>query len=316
MREGARYELEAPAKVNLWLDVLAREETGFHAIETLFCALTLSDSLELTTLARSGLELEVEWANADPQGSGLEWTHGGSDDLVLRAARAFADASGLEPHWAFRLRKRIPIGAGLGGGSSDAAAALALLNHAARRALDPDALVRLAASLGSDVPFFLIGSPLGLGRGRGDRLLPLTPPPTRPVLVCMPRFTISTADAYRRLDDSRSAGATSVTRRPEADPATLSDWRTLAARSRNDFEAIIFALHPVLADLRRSLERAGAILARLSGSGAAVFATFETEDARDRAATRVTDAGFEGSVYHVATRADVPRIAERTSASA
>jgi len=137
----------APAKVNLSLRVLARERSGYHQLETLFCALELRDEIEIER-GGGALSLQVEGAELGPP----------EENLVHRAAVAFHDAAGIRPDTRIRLRKRIPAGAGLGGGSSDAAATLAALNALHGAPLGPTHLLRLGAELGSDVPFFLCGS--------------------------------------------------------------------------------------------------------------------------------------------------------------
>ncbi|HEX6938379.1 MAG TPA: 4-(cytidine 5'-diphospho)-2-C-methyl-D-erythritol kinase [Longimicrobiales bacterium] len=272
-RDGDALRVRAPAKVNLSLRVLAREVSGYHQIETLFCALDLADSLELR-LGGAGIRLEVEGAELGPV----------EDNLVFRAARAFERATGIDLHVAIRLRKEVPAGAGLGGGSSDAAATLDALNELHGRPLDDAALLALAATLGSDVPFFLCRSGLALAWGRGDRLLPLPEPPRAPVLVVAPGFAIPTADAYRALDAHRNAAAgaagAAVLRLD-----TLRGWEAIAAAAVNDFEPPTFARFPDLAELKRLLLDAGATIALLSGSGSALFGVFPDEKRRDAAAS-------------------------------
>lgn len=271
--------VRAPAKVNLSLSILARETTGYHQIETLFCALELADTLILRAVPQ-GLSLEVEGAELGPP----------QENLVHRAASAFYQAAGLAPAVHIRLEKRIPIGAGLGGGSSDAAATLRGLNRLHGHPLDHETLLRLAASLGSDVPFFLAGSPLALAWGRGERLLALPPLPPAPTLVAMPDFSIRTADAYHALAQHRAASATPVgPRLLRLDD--LCTWEAIAANAANDFEPVIFARYPELAAIRESLAESRPRLALLAGSGAALFAIFHDED-QAAAAARALRARF------------------------
>ncbi len=288
-RHGDAIRVRAPAKVNLSLRVLAREDGGYHQIETLFCALELADTLELRA-GGTGIRLEVEGAELGPA----------EDNLVYRAAAAFYRTTAIGPGVAVRLRKEIPAGAGLGGGSSDAAATLHALNELYGRPRDRDALVDLAAGLGSDVPFFLCGSPLALAWGRGDRLLPLPPLPRAPVLVAVPGFAIPTAEAYRALDAHRVAtgaapGAAVVP------PDALASWAAIAAAAINDFEPPAYARFPGLETLKSRLLEAGAALALLSGSGSALFGIFPDEKQRDDARSALHAHGDDVRLIPTAT---------------
>ncbi|HEX7089231.1 MAG TPA: 4-(cytidine 5'-diphospho)-2-C-methyl-D-erythritol kinase [Longimicrobiales bacterium] len=260
---------EAPAKLNLRLEILAREDTGYHQLESVFCTIDLADELELRA-GPPGIRLEVTGAELGPP----------ERNLAHRAAVAFFRATGSEPALTIRLDKRIPAGAGLGGGSSDAAATLRALNELYGRPLDGPALMRLGAALGSDVPYFVTGAALALVWGRGERVLPLPPPPRAPVLLAVPPFAIATAEAYRALDRQRGTAPVPRTIRLE----DLSTWDGLAATAANDFEPVVFRAHPDLARLRDALEALGARPARLTGSGSTVFGIFESA-AQRRAAT-------------------------------
>lgn len=209
-------------------------------------------------------------------------------NLAYRAAAAFHEAAGLAPALVIRLVKRIPAGAGLGGGSSDAAATLLALNRAHGGPLGPDTLLRLGAALGSDVPFFLCGAALALVWGRGERVLPLPPPPPAPVLLAVPPFPIATAEAYRALDQGHAGPRIPAPRAIRLED--LASWDGLAAAAANDFERVLFPRHPELAGLRDALARAGARPARLTGSGSAVFGIFESAAQRAAAAAEIARA--------------------------
>lgn len=284
--------LDAPAKVNLWLRVLAREASGFHTLETLFCALGLADTLEVRRAGR-GIELEVE--------GGID-TGPPERNLVVRAAERFFDALGEAPTVQIRLRKRIPSAAGLGGGSSDAAATLRALNMLYGGAFPPDALLRMGAQLGSDVPFFLCGSPLALAWSRGERLLALPPLPLRPVLVAHPGVAMPTAEAFQRLAERRD---------PAPEPTgcsigsdTLSDWARIAERAENDFQVVARERIPLLCTAEQEMRAAGAEIVLLAGSGAAMFGVFHGEAARDAAGERLRGAGL--ACWSTETLAEVP----------
>lgn len=272
----AELILPAPAKVNLRLRILAREASGFHQLETLFATIALADELHLR-VERHGIRLEVEGADLGPV----------EDNLVARAARAFLaacpeDALRRGRGVDVRLIKRIPAGAGLGGGSSDAASTLRGLNRLHGGPLEPKALNELGAELGSDVPFFLSGSSFALGWGRGEQILALPPLPPAPILLAVPDFRIATSDAYRTLAEGRATSGNL----PSPNAWQLSDfesWDEVVDLASNDFETALFPRYPRLADIRDRLRAHGAIIARLSGSGSAVFGVFESEKIRDRA---------------------------------
>lgn len=264
--------MEAPAKVNLRLRVLAREASGFHALESLFCAVSLRDALQVRRGA-PGIRLRVQ--------GGVE-TGPAPRNLAVRAADAFYRALGTGPAVEVELTKRIPSQAGLGGGSSDAAATLLALNALEGGPLDRAALLQLGIALGSDVPFFLCGSPLALGWGRGERLLALPPLPPRPVLVVHPGEAVPTGEAFRALAEARGQCDT-----PEAWAVplpSLTEWVGIASVQGNDFQDGVSARIPRVAELLGVLRRADAEVALLAGSGGCVFGVFATPDERDAAA--------------------------------
>ena len=272
--------IDAPAKVNLRLCILSREESGYHSLESLFCALSLSDRVEVRR-GEPGVRIEVE---------------GGIDvgpperNLAVRAARRFYAELGEEPAVDLRLAKRIPSAAGLGGGSSDAAAVLRALDALHGGVFPRATLARMAIELGSDVPFFVCGSALALGWGRGERLLPLPPLPPRPVLVAHPGEAMPTADAFRRVAELR--GGAHQPRASLIDPAALASWDAVAALAANDFEPVVVERIPVLRDALDAMRAAGARIALLAGSGSSVFGVFDGEADRDRALASVDALGM------------------------
>jgi 4-diphosphocytidyl-2-C-methyl-D-erythritol kinase len=275
-----RVTLVAPAKVNLRLKVLAREESGFHALETVFCALSLADALEVRHTEEAGVRLTVE-GDVD--------TGPPERNLVVRAAERFYRTLRRQPKLDVRLRKRIPSAAGLGGGSSDAAAMLRALNALEGGPLAAGDLLAIGVELGSDVPFFLCGSTLALGWSRGERLLALLPLPPRPVLVAHPGAAMPTPEAFRRLASTREtyAGAARGYRaqRPVgvgSDPGHRAE-RLRRDRRRGDAAA-----------RRRARDDAcgGCGCALLAGSGAAVFGIFRDAADRDAAGAAVERLGM------------------------
>lgn len=246
----------APAKLNLALHVRRRRSDGRHDIETIFAFCTEGDVV--TAEAADGLSLDV----TGPFAGGLARD---GDNLVIRAARALAEAAGIEPGAAMALDKRLPVASGIGGGSADAAAALRLLTRLWR--IDPADASAVAPALGSDVPACLL-SMTARGSGAGDALeLVDAGVAGTPVLLVNPGIALSTADVFAGWDGE--------------DRGALGDWRA----GRNDLEASARRLAPAIGDVLGWLgERHGAEAVRMSGSGATCFALFDGEETRDSAA--------------------------------
>lgn len=259
---AARLKEPAPAKINLALHVRGRMPDGYHALETLFAFTAFGDRLEAAPAADWSLSVEGPFAAAAGPVA---------DNLVLRAARAFAEATGSRVRLAFRLEKRIPAAAGLGGGSADAAAALRLLARVHGARPGRAALGAIAAGLGADVPACLAPG-AWRGTGRGDVLSPAEPVTGVPALLVNPGVMVPTGLVFAAWDG--------VDRGPLGEGPTLA-----AARAgRNDLEPAAIALAPAIAEVLALLRRqAGLLLARMSGSGATCFALFASADARDRA---------------------------------
>jgi 4-diphosphocytidyl-2-C-methyl-D-erythritol kinase len=267
---GGIARTTAQAKVNLFLHVLAREASGYHQIETLFCRLALGDEIVVRTGVR-GRTLDIGGSALPPEGLGPT-----ERNLAWRAASAYAEATGWPDAWAIEIDKRVPVGGGLGGGSADAGAVLRCLDALAPAPLGPDALVALAAPLGADVPFLTGEAPLALAWGRGERMLALPALPTRPVELVLLSFGVPTAEAYAWLAASRERFAVCAHLRS---PATLGSWEGISRLAHNDFERVVDARFPVIGEILtrlREIDRAeegeefGAI-ALLAGSGSTVF---------------------------------------------
>lgn len=259
--------LRAPAKLNLDLRVLYKRADGYHELRTIFQSISLADRITVRYEPSSDLSIAIG-GNAVIE-----------DNLIGRAARLVAEELGTGAALHFTLNKRIPMGAGLGGGSSDAAAVLLALPSLLGRSLAPERLHQLACSLGSDVPFFLHGG-AAAGLGRGDELYPLPDFPRLPGLLIAPPIHVSTPEAYRALSPRLGDGAD----RKRLEFAQVA-WTGDLSRARNDFEEAIFEIHPELAVIRDTLERAGAVCARMSGSGSSVFGLFRDKAGVVRAAS-------------------------------
>ena len=262
-----------PAKTNLFLRVIGRRPDGFHELENVFLPLwSLGDEVELLPATEAGpIGLEVVGAPELPDDS---------DNLCLRAAKAFEEATGQHPRVNIRLTKRIPVSAGLGGGSSDAAAVLCLLNQHCRRPLTDEALRGLAAQLGSDVSFFLKPQ-AALGTGRGEILTPIALKPTFSLLLAAPLFPVPVAWAFEHL---MPAAETVPSLEEFLAAAQGDDIHELARCLRNDLEAAVFAKFPLLCLMRRVLLKAGALAVHVSGSGPTLFAICASDEAAGIAA--------------------------------
>lgn len=263
--------LDAPAKVNLFLRVLAREASGYHGIETLFCRISLADTLTVARSDGRGVTLTSEGEECGPA----------AENLAARAAQMVLDATGNHAGVALHLLKRIPAKAGLGGGSSDAAAALIGTDQLLGNPIPRHELMQLASRLGADVPFFVSGSSLALGWDRGDRLFTLPPLPTAPGLLLIPPVGVSTADAYKWVDAVRAEagrrGALAL------DAESVSSWGSVARMAGNDFEGAVFGREPRIRDAFEKLVTTQPLLCRLSGSGSALFAIYRNAGAREDA---------------------------------
>jgi len=253
----------APAKVNLGLEVIRQRRDGYHDIETIFQAVDLFDELTFQETDSTGeLRLEVEGARL-PEGP---------ENLVCRAHRLLVAKTGTDPPGVrVRLLKRIPVGSGLGGGSSDAAATLLALNRLWRLNLPQSELSALAAQLGSDVPFFLIGG-TAIGRGRGERLEALPHLRRGAFLMVNPGFDISSAWAYGqiKLGLTRNPYRISV----EQVKAFLARFPASGMVMKNRLEDAVFPAHPSLGEIEEALRECGAVHVSMSGSGSTLFGTF------------------------------------------
>jgi 4-diphosphocytidyl-2-C-methyl-D-erythritol kinase len=251
-------KVRALAKINLDLRVLGKRADGFHELRTIFQTISLADTLEIafTPARRTTITLDDELRIAD--------------NLVVRAANLAMEAMRATGSVAMRLKKRIPMGAGLGGGSSDAAAVLLALPALAGKALELQKLCDIGAQLGSDVPFFLLGG-TAVGIGRGTELFPLPDGPAQQGLVVAPGVHVNTAQAYRDL----SPRLTTELQQNKIVSFQAVTWdRSSVAGCRNDFETVVFEQHGKLRVLKRKLVQAGASPALMTGSGSALFGLF------------------------------------------
>jgi 4-diphosphocytidyl-2-C-methyl-D-erythritol kinase len=263
----------APAKLNLYLHVLGRRADGYHRLESLVVPLDLGDEIEAERAGALSLTL------AGPFAPALAAT---PDNIVLRAARELAAAAGIAPLAALRLTKRLPVAAGLGGGSSDAAATLQALMALWGVALDANALDVLALRLGADVPVCLRRAPQLVG-GIGERLEPAPRLPAFAVALVNPGIELATAQVFAALQSRDNPPAP-----PFGSPASAAELAGLLRKRRNDLEVPARALAPAVGDALAALAgQPGCLLARMSGSGATCFGLFAERAAAARAAAAI-----------------------------
>lgn len=293
MKRRLRLVVRAHAKVNLDLRVLGSRPDGYHELRTVFQSIELHDTL--TCVDRPGpfaLKCRAPGVPLD------------DDNLVWRAGAALWRVLGRpgEPRDTLvAIDKRIPMQAGLGGGSADAAAAL--LGLARLWGGVPLTLLReVAPGIGADVPFFLSGG-TALGLGRGEEIYPLVDLPPHWIVVVRPPFGISTAEAYAWYDDDRTAGV----KEPRELQILPVPWPSRAAQMINDLEVPVAHRHPEIGTLKAALREAGAVAAVMSGSGSAVFGLFRSRPAAVRAAKSVSRGGSRALVTRTLTRADHER---------
>jgi 4-diphosphocytidyl-2-C-methyl-D-erythritol kinase len=270
--------IQAPAKLNRFLAVLGRRADGFHELELV--TTVLEGVAELTDTLEGEAAAELSLTISGPTGEGLV---ADESNLVIKAWRLLEEAAKRPLPAALRLEKHIPHGAGLGGGSSDAAAALGLGNRMFDLGLDDEVLLRMAACLGSDVPLFLLGGTV-LGLGRGERVFSLRPVPLEPILLVHPGLHVSTPSVYRALQDVGYPDAVRGDRHTES-LASLPEGA--APPWRNDLTGAALWVCPPLAEVRDALRDTGGE-PLLCGSGSCWAARYESPQARDAAVGRIS----------------------------
>jgi 4-diphosphocytidyl-2-C-methyl-D-erythritol kinase len=262
--EMEAMQVFAPAKINLSLKIFGRRDDGFHEIETLIVPISLCDEMKIEK-NEGGIEFRCD----DPS------VPMSDDNLVIQAAKGFFVATELEPAVSIELKKKIPYGAGLGGGSSDAASTLLALNHLFEANLTYDELAELGATAGSDVPFFVFESP-AICRGRGEVVTPIQLPERLSILLLKPAFVVPTQWAYSRWQDSREIPDVPYAAQQFADQTLI-----------NDLERPVFEKFVFLARLKIWLLKQPEVGAALmSGSGSTVFAMMRSDSDADFLATR------------------------------
>ncbi len=250
------FQIDAHTKVNLYLRVLRRREDGYHELDTVFQELAWGDRLEFRPADQFGF-----------RSTGLSFDDGG-DNICLRAYRSFCEAYGSVIPVEIILQKEVPPGSGLGGGSADAAAVLKGLNRVAQDKLSNDSMLELAVRIGADVPFFLKGK-LQRGLGVGEKLTPLDASFDGYFLLVIPPIHVSTKQAFKAMKIELTAQGVPVTF------GRLVDKANMVRFFENDFESVVFHIHPEIGVIKQELLKAGAYFASLSGSGSTVYGIFD-----------------------------------------
>lgn len=263
-------QIAAHAKANLLLRVLAREDDGFHGLETLFVLLDLADTLVAERRDEPGVTISVDADVGPPE-----------QNLAVRAAEAMLAALGRPFGVHLTLTKRIPVQGGLGGGSADAAAALTLVNRLADDRVPRHELLQIAARLGSDVPFLATGAPLALAWGHGERLLRLPPLPSAPVLLVAPPVGVPTGAAYGWVDAARAGAGRRGAVAYDLD--AFASWGSIGRLAGNDFESPVFGQLPAVRSAFEAMCATNPLLCRMTGSGSTLLALYRSERERDDA---------------------------------
>lgn len=255
-------EIRVPAKINLWLEVVGKRSDGYHDLSSLMLPISIYDTIRIEIGADSGpISVACDVPSIPRNQENLAW----------RAADLFREASCVGAEMRIALEKRIPSGAGLGGGSADAAGVLLALNSCCKNVLDPAVMDGLAVKIGADVPFFLHQKPV-LATGIGDKLQSVHGVPEYPLLLIKPDVNVSTASVYRNLKLTRDRAQIKLNCFCK-DPWRLNDVIV------NDLESVTIPMHPVLSDIKDWLLARGAVAALMSGSGPTVFGVFQSDKA-------------------------------------
>jgi 4-diphosphocytidyl-2-C-methyl-D-erythritol kinase len=252
------------AKVNLTLDVGGRRPDGYHDLKSVMQTISLHDLITIKPADEPGIRV-----SCNMPGIPLD-----ARNLAFKAASAWMERLGVESGLDIHIEKRIPMEAGLGGGSSNAAAVLTALNEHTGLWVDLESLSDMAMRIGSDVPYFLVGG-TAFVRGRGEEVQPLSDLPTRHMLIVKPPFGMSTALAYQRFDEEQSEPRAYSARILECMDGTIYDPGMCLG---NDLETPVFKLLPQLAKIKQALLASGAVSALMCGSGSAVFGLFDGEE--------------------------------------
>ena len=275
--------LEARAKINLTLDVTGVRDDGYHLVRMIMQSVALHDTVILTARKEPGLALRTDSGAVPADGTNLMWK------AADRMIRTFGIREGLD----MELQKRIPVAAGLAGGSTDAAAVITGINTLFGLGLDREELMRFALPLGADIPYCILGG-TALAEGIGEVLTPLPPMPRCPILIARPDVEVSTGRVYRTLDQ------TPVLRHPDTEKALRAlregQLPLLAESMENVLEQVTAAAHPEITGIRRQMLETGALGARMSGSGPTVFGLYPDRQSAEAAMQALRQTGAAAQI--------------------
>jgi len=283
--------VKSPAKINLHLRIGALRPDKYHPLLSWFITIGLFDTMEIRATQTPGIKLTCDRADIPVDGT----------NLIIKAAEAMsAETPGGKPGAQIHLQKSIPIGGGLGGGSSNAAFAMMALNRLWNLNWPIEKLAPIGLKIGSDVPFFFHG-PSSICEGRGEKVTPTPPPRPGFVVLIFPGFPVSTAEAYRRFDQMN--GGTILS------PEPWNHWAKLAATQLlhhlvNDLEAPAFAICPQLGELRQNLEGRLGRIVRMSGSGSTLFTLADARDEAQQMVDKMGEMGIKAGVFELNPRMD------------
>lgn len=279
-----QMDLKALAKINLGLDVLGKQEDGYHNVRMVMQTIYLYDEIRLEKMKEPGVEIITN----------LVYLPTGEGNIAYKAAKMLQDEFGINEGIRISLKKHIPVAAGLAGGSSNAAAVLFGMNRMFRLGLAREDLMERGVRLGADVPYCIMRGTV-LAEGIGEKLSILPPMPKCTVLIAKPPISVSTRTVYEALD------AEKITEHPDIDGIIAGlekgDLKAVAGAMGNVLETVTIPMHPVIEDIKSEMMAAGALKAMMSGSGPTVFGLFESRaDARE-AQRRIRDKALAKQVY-------------------
>jgi len=264
-------DLQAPAKINYRLDVIAKRADGYHDLRMIMQRINLCDEVSIELSAEPGIRVTC----------GKKGVPDGEGNIAFRAAKRLLDLSEISAGINISITKNIPVAAGLGGGSSDCAAVLSGLNELLNLGLSRERLMEIAVKLGADVPFFLFGH-TALAEGIGELLTPVSEVPDGWIVLVNPNVPVSTAWVYKNLQLTRQGGVDTL-------PNSFENMVELSSILHNDLESVTIPAFPVIAEIKRLLLDSGAAGSLMSGSGPTVFGLFEDESIARRAADSIAD---------------------------
>lgn len=273
------FEVPSFAKINWTLEILGRRADGYHELRTILQTVEVCDHLQFT-LADSALTLSCDHAEVPCD----------ETNLIYRAALLLRELTGCDKGAKIELQKRIPLGAGLGGGSSNAAITLLALTKLWELEISPHDLFRLGSQIGADVPFFFFGG-TGIGIGRGDEVYPLADIQAQHLLLVNPGVHVPTREIYGNLPSELTSPA-AMNKMPFSLQAAYARMRQGTWHLRNDLERPAFVLYPLLETVKQRLDNLQATAVLMSGSGATVFAVFESDAARAQAEQALSETGW------------------------